>query len=119
MTSTPFVAALCLAAALAALALVRRLGRRPGLRAKIVALVVGLVGVELAVVPALLVALFGGGLLGTQGTDIDLWIVAATYGLLTLYVIARLFPWREVEALTADPEAKLGDVLARLRGKED
>ena len=105
------VLALCGAALIAAIALVRRLRRRPvqTLRAKLIGLFIGLVGVELAMLPALLAALFG------DGSVFDPWLVAAGYVGLTAYVIARLFPWREVEALTADPDARLGDILKRLR----
>ncbi len=59
--------------------------------------------------PAMFAALFG------DGSVFERWLVAAGYVGLTAYVIARLFPWREIEAMTADPNARLGDVLKRLR----
>ena len=108
---TLLVLALCGGALIAAIALVRRLRRRPiqTLRAKLIGLFIGLVGVELAMLPALFAALFG------EGSAYDHWLVIAGYVELTAYVIARLFPWREVEAMTADPDARLGDVLRRMR----
>jgi len=72
-------------------------------------LFIGLVSVELAMLPALLAALFG------DGSVFDPWLAAAGYVGLSAYVIARLFPWREVEAMAADPDARLGDILKRLR----
>ncbi len=59
--------------------------------------------------PALFAALLG------DGSALERWLVAAGYVGLTAYVIARLFPWREIEAMTADPDARLGDVLKRMR----
>ena len=105
------VVALGCIAALTAITLVRYLRRRPiqTLRAKLIGLFIGLVGVELAMLPALLAALFG------DGSVFDAWLVIAGYVGLTAYVIARLFPWREIEAMTADPDARLGDVLKRMR----
>ena len=105
------VLALCGAALIAAIALVRRLRRRPiqTLRAKLVGLLIGLVGVELAMLPAVFAMLFG------DGSAFERWLVGAGYVGLTAYVIARLFPWREIEAMTADPDARLGDVLRRMR----
>ena len=119
--ATPLVVALCLVAALAAVVLVGRLKRRkhPTLRSKIISLMVGLVCVELATSPALLLALVGGEALGVRNSGIETWIVAATYAALTLYVIARLFPWREVNSLVADPDANLRDIVARLRDEEE
>ena len=108
---TLLVLALGCVAAIAAITLVRYLRRRPvqTLRAKLIGLFIGLVGVELAMLPALLAALFG------DGSSFERWLVAAGYVGLSGYVIARLFPWREIEAMTADPDARLGDVLKRLR----
>ena len=112
-----FVIALCLAAIAVAAALVHYLRRRgpATLRAKLVGSFIGLVGVEVALLPALLVTVYGEDLFSLAASDVDPWIVVAGYAGLTVYVIARLFPWREVEALTADPDAKLADVLRRLR----
>ncbi len=59
--------------------------------------------------PALLAALFG------DGSVLGRWLVAAGYVGLTAYVIARLFPWHEIEAMTAGPDARLGDIVKRLR----
>ena len=119
-STTPLVVALCLVASVAAFALVRHLmdRRGPTLRAKIVALVVGLVGVELANLPALLAALLGDELLGLNETGFGHWLAIAVYATLALYVIARLFPWREVESLAADPDATLRDILARIRNDD-
>lgn len=118
-SSAPFVVALCLAAILASFALVRRLMRRPGptLRAKVVTLIIGMVGVELSILPAFLVAVIGDDLLGWRGAGIDLWIVIPVYAGLTVYVILRLFPWREVQAMAADPDASLRDLMARMAAK--
>ncbi len=118
--STPIVVALSLVATFAAFALVRRLSRRrgAGLRARMVALIVGLAGAELAMLPALVVALAGDALLGLRGSGADHWIVIAVYVALTVYVIARLFPWREVEALAADPDVGLRDLMARVMARD-
>ncbi len=120
LSSAPFVVALSLVATLAAYLLVRRLSRRrgAGLRARMVALIVGLAGAELAMLPALVVALAGDALLGLRGSSVDHWIVIAVYAALTVYVIARLFPWREVEALAADPDAGLRDLMARVMARD-
>ena len=119
-SSTPFVVGLCIVAILAAFALVRRLMRRPSLtlRAKSVTLIIGLVGVELAILPALFVVLAGDNLLGLRGSGIDHWIVIVVYGLLTLYVIVRLFPWHEVQVLAADPNTTLRDTMAKIVAKD-
>jgi len=108
---TLLVLALVCLAAIAAITLVRYLRRRPveTLRAKLIGLFIGLVGVELAMLPALLTTLFG------DGSALAPWLVAAGYVGLSAYVIARLFPWREVEAMAADPDARLSDILKRLR----
>ncbi len=114
-STTPLVVALCLVASVAAFALVRHLmdRRGPTLRAKIVAL-----GVELATLPALVAALLGEELLGLNESGFGHWLAIAVYATLTLYVIARLFPWREVESLAADPDATLRDILARIRNDD-
>ncbi len=119
-SSTPFVVGLCIVAILAAFALVRRLMRRPSLtlRAKIVRLIIGLVGVELAILPALLMALMGDNLLDFRNSGIDHWIVIVLYAGLTLYVIVRLFPWHEVQVLAADPNATLRDIMAQIVAKD-
>ena len=90
---TFLVLALVCVAAIAAIALVRYLRRRPvqTMRAKLIGLFIGLVGVELAMLPALSAALFG------DGSTLTLWLVGVGYAGLTVYVIARLFPWREIE----------------------
>ena len=108
---TFLVLALGCVAVVVALGLARFVRRRPvqTLRAKLIGLFIGLVGVELAMLPALLAALFG------DGSTLTLWLVGAGYAGLTVYVIARLFPWREVEAMTADPDARLGDILRQMR----
>ena len=110
------VAGLMLAAAIATLALTGYLRRRrqASLRAKFIALIIGLAGAELALLPALLVAAFA-GMLGLRPGDWDGWLLAAAYAGLTLFVVARLFPWREINAMAADPDARLADVLRRLR----
>ena len=115
-SATLAVAALILAATAAALFLTGYLRRRgrPSLRAKFVALCIGLAGAELAMVPALLVAMFSGALDSPAGGWVG-WLLAAAYAALAAYVFARLFPWREVNEMAADPEARLADVLRRLR----
>ncbi len=121
-TSTlPFVVALCVFATLAVVALVGRLLRRPrpSLRAQAVTFIIGLVGVELLTVPAFVVAFVGDDLLGVRASGGDHWIAIAVYAALVLYVIARLFPWHEVSAMAADPNATLGDVMTRIMAKND
>ena len=114
--STPVIAGLILAAAVATLALVGSLRRHQNasLRAKFIALFIGLAGAELALLPALLVAAFSESL-GLRAGDWVGWLLAAAYAAFTLYVVARLFPWREVNEMAADPDAKLADILRRLR----
>ena len=118
-SSTPFVVALCLLAILASLALIRHLmsRTRPTLRSKIVTFIVGMVGAELSTLPALLVVLMGEDVLGFRNSGFDHWIVIAVYVVLTVYVIVRLFPWHEVEAMTADPDANLRDILTAIMAK--
>ncbi len=120
-SATPYVAALCVFAALAGLALVGVLGRRagPALRDRIVAVLIGVAGVELASAPALLAALFGDDVLGLRPSDFDLWIVIAVYAALTLFAVVRLFPWREVEAIAAEPGASLRDIMTRIMARPD
>ena len=105
----------------AAFVLIRRLRARrgPGLRAKLVSLFYGLVVVELAALPMLLAAFFGEELFGLEESGAAAWIAGLAYGGLTLLAIARLFPWREVEALAERPDAKLRDVLEELRRADD
>ena len=119
-SATPIVIALCLVASVAAFALVRHLMGRRGqtLRAKIVTLVVGLIGVELTTLPALLAALLGEELLGLNESSFGQWLAIASYVALTLYVIARLFPWREIESLAGQPHATLRDILASIRNDD-
>ena len=121
ISTLPFVVALCVVAIVAAVALVGRLLRRPrpSLRARAVTLVIGLVGVELVTLPALGVALVGNDLLGVRASGVDHWIAIAVYAALILYVFARLFPWHEVSAMAADPNATLGDVMARMAANND
>ena len=116
MSQAPVVAGLILAAAVATLALVGSLRRHQNasLRAKFIALFIGLAGTELALLPALLVAAFAETLDLSAGDWVG-WLLAAAYAALTLYVVARLFPWREVNEMAADPDAKLADILRRLR----
>lgn len=120
VSSTPFVVALCLVATLVTFVLVRHLMRRrgPALRAKVATFIIGLVGAELSTLPALVVALAGDDLLGLRGSGLDRSIVIAVYAALTIYVIVRLFPWSEVAAMAADPDATLRDVVARLMAKD-
>jgi hypothetical protein len=119
ISTLPFVVALCVVATLAAVGLVGRLLRRPrpSLRARAVTLIIGLVGVELVTLPALGVALVGDDLLGVRASGVDHWIAIAVYAALVLYAIVRLFPWPEVKAMAADPNATLGDVMARMAAK--
>ena len=119
ISSTPFVVAFCLLATLASFALVRRLIQRraPTLRDKVITFIIGLVGVELTTLPAILAALVGDDLLGLRNSGFDHWIVIGVYAALTLYVIVRLFPWYEVEAMAADPNIKLRDIMARIMAK--
>ncbi len=119
-TSTlPVVVVLCVLATLAAVALVSRLLRRPrpSLRARAVTFIVGLVSIELLTLPAFAVALVGDDLLGVRASGVDHWIAIAVYAALVLYVIVRLFPWHEVKAMAADPNATLGDAMARMAAK--
>lgn len=119
-TTVPVVL-LSLLAGAAALALLRRLRARrgPGLRAKLVSLFFGLVLVELAALPMLLLAFFGQELFGLEETGAATWLAGLAYGGLALLAIARLFPWREVEAMAERPGAKLSDVLEELRRADD
>ena len=115
-SATPVVAGLILAAAVATLVLAGTLrrGQRPGLRAKFIALFIGLAGAELALLPALLVAAFAEAP-GLRPGDWDGWLLAAGYAGITAFVIAWLFPWREINAMAADPDASLRDVIDRIR----
>ena len=119
LASTPVIAGLILAAAGATLALVGSLRRHQNasLRAKFIALFIGLAGAELALLPALLIAAFA-ETLDLRAGDWVGWLLAVAYAALTLYVVARLFPWREVNEMAADPDAKLVAVLRRLRDEE-
>ena len=118
---TIVVAGLCLAAGVAAVALVERLARhpRPTLRAKLITLFIGLVGAEGLSVPALLVVVAGEDIIGLGSSGFEHWLVVALYVLLTVYVIGRLFPWREVNAMAANPNVTLRDIVARLMATED
>ena len=118
---TIVVAGLCLAAAVATVALVERLARhpRPTLRAKLITLFIGLVGVEGLSVPALLVVVAGEDIIGLGSSGFEHWLVVALYVLLTVYVIGRLFPWREINAMAANPNTTLRDIVARLKATED
>ena len=118
---TIVVAGLCLAAGVAAVALVERLARhpRPTLRAKLITLFIGLVGAEGLSVPALLVVVAGEDIIGLGSSGFEHWLVVALYVLLTVYVIGRLFPWREVNAMAANPNVTLRDIVARLKATED
>ena len=118
---TIVVAGLCLAAGVATVALVKRLARhpRPTLRAKLITLFIGLVGAEGLSVPALLVVVAGEDFIGLGSSGFEHWLVVALYVLLTVYVIGRLFPWREVNAMAANPNVTLRDIVARLKATED
>ena len=118
---TIVVAGLCLAAGVAAVALVERLARhpRPTLRAKLITLFIGLVGAEGLSVPALLVVVAGEDIIGLGSSGFEHWLVVALYVLLTVYVIGRLFPWREINAMAANPNTTLRDIVARLKATED
>ena len=115
------VAGLCLAAGVAAVVLVERLARhpRPTLRAKLITLFIGLVGAEGLSVPALLVVVAGEDFIGLGSSGFEHWLVVALYVLLTVYVIGRLFPWREINAMAANPNTTLRDIVARLKATED
>lgn len=121
MTTTLPVVLLTALAAGAVLLVLRRLRARrgPGLRAKLVSLFYGLVAVELAALPMLAAAFFGQELFSLEETGAAAWIAGLAYGGLTLLAIARLFPWREVEAMAERPDAKLRDVLEELRRADD
>ena len=115
------VAGLCLAAVLAVVGLVERLARRPRatLRAKFAILFIGLVGAEASSLPALAVAVAGEDFIGLRGSGFEPWMIAALYVLLTAYVLGRLFPWREIDAMASDPDATIGSVMAELRTPKD
>ena len=118
---TIVVAGLCLAAGVATVALVKRLARhpRPTLRAKLITLFIGLVGAEGLSVPAFLVVVAGEDIIGLGSSGFEHWLVVALYVLLTVYVIGRLFPWREINAMAANPNTTLRDIVARLKATED
>lgn len=117
LSSVMVVFGLCVAAAAATVALVSYIARRDraSLRAKLVALVIGLAGAEASSFPALFVAVAGEDTLGLAATGFEPWLVAALYAGLTFYVIARLFPWHEVNAMAAEPDASLRNIMARLK----
>ena len=119
-SSTAVVALLAFAAALVALVLVGWLRRRPGRspRRKLMAFFMGLAAVELLCAPALVLAWRGDALLGWRAGAADVWIAGAAYGALSLLVIARLFPWREVTTLAARPGVTVRDVIGEL-ARED
>ena len=119
-SSTAVVAGLALAAVVAVLVLVGWLRRRPGRspRRKTVAFFIGLAAVELLCAPALVLAWRGDALLGWRTGAADAWIAGLAYGALSLLVIARLFPWREVAALAARPGATVRDVIGALAKDE-
>ena len=118
---TIVVAGLCLAAGVATIAVGKRLARhpRPTLRAKLITLFIGLVGAEGLSVPALLVVVAGEDIIGLGSSGFEHWLVVALYVLLTVYVIGRLFPWREINAMAANPNTTLRDIVARLKATED
>ena len=76
----------------------------------------GLAGAELALLPAFVAALTTDGVLGLRHSDTDFWIVTTVYVVITIYV-ARLFPWREVQCLASEPDAKLRDIMTALMAK--
>lgn len=114
---TVIIASLCLAAALAVAGLVEHLARWPraSLRAKFATLFVGLAAAEGAGLPAFALTVVGQRVTGLGGAGYEFWMVGALYALLTAYVIGRLFPWREIDALASDPEASIGSILAELK----
>jgi hypothetical protein len=118
---TILVIGLCLAAGAAGVALVGWLARhsRSTLRAKLVTLFIGLVGAEALCLPALLAAVAGDDITGLSGSGSEHWLVSALYLLLTAYVIGRLFPWREVDAMASDPNATLRGIVAKLKATKD
>ncbi len=120
LTLTILVAGLCLATFLAAIGLVERLARRPRatLRAKFVILFIGLVGVEFLSLPTLAVAVVGDDLIGLHRSGFEPWLIVALYVLLSAYVIGRLFPWREIDAMASDPNATIGSVMAEFRASK-
>ena len=81
VSTTPFVAVLCLAGALAGAVLVRVLERRQGrsLRSTLRAKFIDLFGAELSMPPALVVAAAGDALFGLRASGVDGWIVATGY----------------------------------------
>ena len=115
-SSTTVVAGLVLVAAVVALALVGWLRRRPrrSPRRRVMAFFIGLAAVDLLCAPALVLAWRGDALLGWRAGAVDVWIAGVGYAALSLLVIARLFPWREVTALASAPDARVGDVLRAL-----
>ncbi len=121
MTLAIVVAGLCLATFLVVAGLVEHLVRRPraSLRAKFVILFVGLAVAEVLSLPVLAVAVVGEGLIGLYSYGFELWLVTALYVLLTAYVVGRLFPWREIDAMASDPNATIGDVMAEIRAPKD
>ncbi|MSO89024.1 MAG: hypothetical protein EXQ89_03525 [Rhodospirillaceae bacterium] len=104
----------------AAIAAVELLAARPGrgLGARFKRLFIGLAAAEILGLPALFVALGGVEAFGLPQAGAEPWLAAALYVGLTVYVFARLFPWREVGALAAAPEVNLRDLLARLKDKD-
>ena len=121
MTLAIVVAGLCLATFLVVASLVEHLVRRPraSLRAKFVILFVGLAVAEVLSLPVLAVAVVGEGLIGPYRHGFELWLVTALYVLLTAYVVGRLFPWREIDAMASDPNATIGNVMAEIRAPKD
>ncbi len=104
----------------AAIAGVEYLAARPGrgLGARFKRLFIGLAAAEILGLPALLVAFGGVEVFGLPSTGTEPWLAAVFYVGLTVYVLARLFPWRDVAALAAAPEVNLRDLLARLKDKD-
>lgn len=118
---TLVVAGLGLAGAGAGWVLVEvlRRRRRASLRAKLMALFIGLAGADAALAPAVVVAVAGEDWTDLRSGGFEPWLVAALYAVITVYALARLFPWREINAMAADPDARLRDVLARLKAAEN
>ena len=61
----------------------------------------------------------GEDIIGLGSSGFEHWLVVALYALLTVYVIGRLFPWREVNAMAANPNTTLRDIVTRLKATED
>ena len=118
---TVVVAGACLITGIIGAAVIGRLaGRRQApLRAKLITFFVGLVIAETMSLPALVLALAAPDIKGLGSSGLEQWLIATLYVLLTVYAIARLFPWREVDALVSAPDATLRGIMAKLKKGND